>query len=374
MQFLKLKKTIFYIIFFKFNLNFSDITQSFKLNFLNLDKKTIASIQKAWKDIEPKNKILFNPALNLISITTDQQNLNLFKSLIKAIDKPKKRIKLNLIALESQTEKTNGSGVNWGGIYDKSQLLKKINQKFNFIGASLFPSYIPADNPENGNAALNLITLPLIAPQTDLNAILNSTDSRVIIPIVFSGPDIITNRLNLLIHAFEAEKKINTSLKTEVVLNENETVKLFQGNQLPYYIKNIEINNQTVTTTTKINFFDIGIAIAIKAQIKKNNNIELEFFFETNEILAGSTQVDSTGIITGGPVLNNAKIKNKIILKNNTPQIISMLDQNRTLKYKNKIPWISDLPVIGSALFEGKAKLSNKEIEYLIITPQIIYE
>ena len=135
--------------------------------------------------------------------------------------------------------------------------------------------------------------------------------------------------------------------------------KLVIGDQIPVKLERVE-NDQTVST---INYIEAGIVLEFLPKIINENSVLLEIKPSVNSL--GQVLAD------GLPAVNSRSAETTVILKDGETLAIGGLIKKDELKTIKKIPFLADLPLLGS-LFSAEEK-NDIETELIIfITPEII--
>jgi pilus assembly protein CpaC len=118
----------------------------------------------------------------------------------------------------------------------------------------------------------------------------------------------------------------------------------------------------------KIEWKPYGVIMTIAPEVQSDGDILLHLTAEVSE-LDWDNKIVTSGVSI--PALRTRKVENRTILKDGEPLIIGgLLDNNQTRSIK-RIPFLADLPLIGS-LFRSK-HFQNNETELVItVIPQVV--
>lgn len=339
-----------------------------------LNKKELAYI---WKSINDSTDLDFLDS-NKIQAKGSEKELGFFKKVIKEIDIKPKQIKLSINAFQGRKNFNIGYGINWSGIYNRLSSLS-YDTNFNFIGLGGTRGDIPTPTApldqrhsnlyvDPTKLSINLFTGNILGAQPE-DALPNET-TKIQIPIVFGGPDLNTKRLNIILNAFEYERKIKNLSKVNVLINEGEVSKILAGTSIPIYIKVIEPIQEAVTTETILTYENIGTSFEVVAKIIKDKII-LNFRINTSFILGGSTVCDNIGLLNFPPVLEAYRATDSIILKNGESCAIFAGIFEDIYNANNDLPGVAKIPVLTN-IFGAKGAYHTTIEDLLIITAEII--
>ncbi len=118
------------------------------------------------------------------------------------------------------------------------------------------------------------------------------------------------------------------------------------------------------TTTTNYDREDIGLRLTIKPRLSTNEKVTLEINTIIEDVKLGS----STNSI---PNTNKKEVVTTAIVNNGENVIIGGLIKNKMETSEQKIPFLGDIPILGS-LFKSNYDYEDKINLVIIITPYIV--
>ena len=142
------------------------------------------------------------------------------------------------------------------------------------------------------------------------------------------------------------------------------------NNESSIYVgETVSIQTGSTTTdggTTKNSFEreDIGLTLRVKPRIGSDNKVRLEI----NTILEGIKNTNTTNF---NPDTSKKEVNTKAILNNGESVIIGGLIENKNENTIEKVPFVSEVPLIGE-LFKNRINNTQSKNLVIIITPYII--
>ncbi|NLI95220.1 MAG: BON domain-containing protein [Synergistaceae bacterium] len=122
-------------------------------------------------------------------------------------------------------------------------------------------------------------------------------------------------------------------------------------------------NNQV-----KIEWKPYGVIMTIVPEVLGDGDILLNLSAEVSE-LDWDNRIVTNGVSI--PALRSRKVENRTVLKDGEPLVIGGLLDNKQTRMVKKIPFLADLPLLGS-LFRSK-QFQNNETELVItVVPQVV--
>ncbi len=307
--------------------------------------------------------IMFDDASRKLFFRAKRQQVDDFTEYLKEIDQPIAQVKIEGRVVLASKDFDENFGVQWSGIYDRRSSVKH----FDFFG--LGSAATMAENVATGGLFKELIGWSLNFLPTGM-----VTSSGLNVPIVFGGPDLSTQRLNLLLNAAETQDEIKTILKPSLLVNSEEYAEILVGEQLPQETRVDETIEGKLTNVTTTQYKDIGMKIKVKPVVSPDNQgVFLDVYVENSSVvrqeLAGHQTVNNGGLFTY--TIETSRSKNRVLLRSGQTTLISGLIVKSEQRMKTGIPYVQDIPVLGW-LFKGARKhLVDKQI-LIFITPTIV--
>uniref|UniRef100_UPI004047A3D2 hypothetical protein n=1 Tax=Aliarcobacter sp. TaxID=2321116 RepID=UPI004047A3D2 len=150
--------------------------------------------------------------------------------------------------------------------------------------------------------------------------------------------------------------------ETTLLTLENQDATFHAGGTI--YLK-VQTTTDTGVPSTQIKNINYGLQLDIKAQNIVNDN------YVNLNITTKSTQIDWTNTVDGIPSFTEKSIKTNVVVGDESTIILGGLISSSNSKDINKIPLLSDIPILG-ALFTSKAFREGKSELVFFITPEIV--
>ena len=303
------------------------------------------------------------------------------EEIICKIDRKIYQVRIDAIIVLAQKAFNFDVGINWSGIYNKDACLSSCPENFQFVGLGGrlpdFPTPTKSDFPNNDNLlvnplnfALNLFNRSLLLPS--LNKGNKDLDASFIkIPFVFGGPDLNTERLNLVLNAAEHEAQVKIISRPSILSNDGETAHIVIGESLPLNTTIEDVVQTVVRNSSSVHYKDVGIVLKVTPKVTPNCDIFLDLAVEEADVVSGSTRTNNVGIMENPPVINFIRTYNKVILKDKQTTVIGGLRGIKQQNSNNYVPILSKIPILGwffKAQFEYEEDLER----YIFITATLV--
>ncbi len=139
-----------------------------------------------------------------------------------------------------------------------------------------------------------------------------------------------------------------------------------------YVGKTISILNGTTSNavsgiTNDYKREEVGLTLKIKPRVSSTDKVTLNVAAILENVLD-----DGTNNATGQPVTSKQEVQTQAILRHGENIIIGGLVKSYKKTYKNKIPLLGDIPLIGDLLFSSTDIKDEKDNLIVILTPYVI--
>ncbi|HHL2560532.1 TPA: type II secretion system secretin GspD [Yersinia enterocolitica] len=136
----------------------------------------------------------------------------------------------------------------------------------------------------------------------------------------------------------------------------------------------VPVLTSTQTTATdkvynSISRQSVGVMLKVKPQINKGDSVLLEIRQEVSSV-ADSSDVNANNL---GSVFNKRVVNNAVLVKSGETVVVGGLLDKKINKIINKVPFLGDLPFIGSLFRQSKEKIEKNNL-ILFIRPTILRE
>lgn len=166
--------------------------------------------------------------------------------------------------------------------------------------------------------------------------------------------------LSALVDLLEQDGYVKTLAQPNLSTMSGKSAAFLAGGEFP-----IPVAQQDGVVT--IEFKKFGVSLAFTPTILTGNQINLRVAPEVSQ-LAASTVVSSSITIPG---ITTRRADTMVELASGQSFAIAGLLQNNVVKNSNKVPWLSDVPVLGK-LFTSESFQRNETELVIIVTPYIV--
>ena len=290
------------------------IIQTFFLS--NAEVKDVMTMLRSLVD---SRKIAGNEQLNAIILRDTADRVKIAERIIRANDKAKAEVVIDVELLQLNTSK----------IHD--------------LGVTLQPYQIGASIDTGGE------DIPLRLSDLEF---LNANSWVLTVP-------------SILLDFVKSATDAQTLAKPQLRISEGEKARLNIGDRVPIPVTSFNTANtvgSNVVPITSFQYQDVGIIIEIEPRVHHNEEISLTVTIEVSNI---------SGRIENQPIIGSRRIETTIRLEDGETNFLAGLIRTDESTSEEGVPGLSDIPVLGR-LF-GKRRNENQRTDIVLtLTPHII--
>jgi len=350
------------------------------------DEVHIFNLQYALaEDVEGQLRGQLND-INVGSIWSDLRNNQVFvkalpdrmadiKDIITALDKRPLEVLIDTKIIKIKIKDSIATGFEWEGMFQ---------QLFDSSGGGFFGSHpfeaakrtgqVFIDTLQKTNStevagitgadATSVSNFPFLA-NDDTN--LPAGSKKVFGEEIFFG----TTDKN---HSFEVLMKFLATLgETRLLSNpkiaviNNQEARIHVGRQEAYITSTTTSGQTTTTTAEDVTFVDVGIQLSVTPTINEEGFIIMKIKPEVSSVV--DTLITPSG--NRIPIIDTSLAETTVLVKDNATIIIGGLRREEEVTAAKRIPFIGDLPILGS-IFRSQTKTTQHSELLVMITPHIV--
>lgn len=178
-----------------------------------------------------------------------------------------------------------------------------------------------------------------------------STFSGFMTNIISGGID-----LNVLIHALEGKSLVRTLAEPNLTTLSGVQASFLAGGEVP--IRTVDPNGNVA-----LEYRQFGVLLGFTPMVLDNDRIQIHLQPEVSGINGFTSN--------GDPVFNTRNLNATVELRDGQSFAVAGLLQNDTHLNQNQLPWIGDVPVLGS-LFKSSSYQKHDTELVVIVTPRLV--
>ena len=163
--------------------------------------------------------------------------------------------------------------------------------------------------------------------------------------------------------------------RPRITVTNNEEANILVGAKEVYVTSEVTTTSGgTYHTTDNVKFVDVGVRLSVTPEINKDGYIKMKIKPEVSDTDSTKTVTltnpdGSTRAII--PYVTTSEAETTVLVKDDTTIIVGGLMKDTITKYSEKVPFLSDVPILGR-LFTSKGKSKEKTELVIFLTPHII--
>ena len=162
--------------------------------------------------------------------------------------------------------------------------------------------------------------------------------------------------------------------RPRITVADKEEAMILVGAKEVYVTTEITTTGDTYHTSDNVQFVDVGVRLVVTPEINKDGYIKLKIKPEVSDTDATKTVIltnpdGSTRSII--PYVTTSEAETTLLVKNNTTIILGGLMKDTVTEYRDKVPFLGDLPLLGK-FFSTQGKSKEKTELVILLTPHII--
>jgi Flp pilus assembly secretin CpaC len=169
----------------------------------------------------------------------------------------------------------------------------------------------------------------------------------------------------VLLTAASRNNNVNVLSSPNILATDNEEAEIVVGQNVPFLASTASSDQNLNNTFNQIDRQDVGITLRITPQINSNDYVNLRMFTEVSNVVGDSATSEL------GPTTTVRTTETTVITKDGQMVIIGGLISDNQTETESGVPYLKDVPVIGT-LFKGLGKKSVKTNLLIFITPRVI--
>jgi len=296
-----------------------------------------------------------DPATNSLVITAPEPVYQDIRNVIDQLDVRRAQVYLEAMIVEMTATTAANLGVQWQGALQSGNGNNVLYGGTNF--ATTTSQSIVNLTAQGQNLGQNLSTS---AATTLLNNGIN-------IGLLHKFGSVFG--LGALVQALSTVSNATILSSPNLITLDNEEARIVVGSNVPVETGSYATPTaSTSTTVTAFNTFDredVGIVLHVQPQITKGGVIKLQIYSEDSSVDPTSTNNP------GGVTIIKRSVQSTVLSDDGEIIVLGGLIQDNYSEGNNKVPWLGDLPVIGS-LFRAENKNRTKTNVMVFLRPVII--
>ncbi|OTA15986.1 competence protein E [Xenorhabdus vietnamensis] len=261
-------------------------------------------------------KIEHDPLTNSLILEDKFDAITRIKNWLKEIDTPQQQVQITAHIVTSSKEALHELGIHWG---------------------------VNAD-PHNQSVGLNRLNLHQPAGNQRHRLVLNTARIHA-------------NLLELELSALEQENQLEIIASPRLTASHQQPASIKQGSDIPYIVQDKD--------KTTVQFKEAVLGMEVTPHILRQGKIRLALKISQNAPGFPISQGGNENL-----AIDKQEIITQVTIRNGETLILGGIFQQKKTSSLQKVPYLSDLPLLGS-LFNQKGEQHSRRELVIFITPQL---
>jgi pilus assembly protein CpaC len=181
--------------------------------------------------------------------------------------------------------------------------------------------------------------------------------------LFFFNPQV---HLGAIIKALQSKSLLQILAEPNLVAVNGKEASFLAGGEFPFPV--VQPGAGGISTVT-VQFREFGVRLKFTPVIQPNGSIHLHVIPEVSTLdFANAVTVSGTTI----PAISTRKADTEFELQDGQSFVIAGLMDNRVTDIGNKVPWLGDVPILGSFFKSKSAQKSNSELMVLCTVRRVV--
>jgi general secretion pathway protein D len=276
--------------------------------------------------------IYIDERLNMVAVRDTAEAVALAEKLVAVTDRPEAEVMLQVEIMEVGGSKLQELGVLW-------------------------PTQFSVLTPPTETSLYDPDTNTTITTETPGTALTVENLKNLTSQYIGISPNPVLNLLRT-----DGDVKILANPRIRV--KSKEKAKIHIGDKLPVITSNV---TSTGVTSESISYLDAGLKLEVEPLVRLDAEVEMKVGLEVSNV--SGTVKTSTGTVAYQ--LGSRNANTVLRLKDGETQVLAGLISEAERSSANRVPYLSDLPLIGRLFSNNRDEAGKSEI-VLLITPRIV--
>ena len=171
-----------------------------------------------------------------------------------------------------------------------------------------------------------------------------------------------TISLDFLVQFLKETTKATVLAEPQLNIRDNETGRLFVGQEVP--VPDNSLNSSVGTTTSTYKYKNVGIVLEVTPHINTAGDVELMIHVESSSLVSGQT-------VNNGSVFDTDNFRTDLTAKNGQTLVLGGIIQKQISNTLRKTPLLGSIP--GVKWLVNKKDADNSEVELMVfLRPHVV--
>ncbi len=275
-----------------------------------------------------------SPNGDSIIVTTTPNNYEAIKGIVDSLDVIPRQVMIEVIVAEISLENDQKLGFNLNNVIGGLGGTTTGNANVLLPGASMGTGLTPD------------------AAQQGLQAVISSVNHSI------------------LLQALGVDSKVKVLATPRVFTSNNQPAIIDIATQVPYITGQTSSGLVSTSVSNQVQFASIGFTLDVTPRITRDGLVTVDVVEDASDLVNYQTLGSGSNAIIA-PVFNDRYTDTSVTVKDGDTAVIGGLIRDRTSLNINKVPVLSDIPILGQ-FFRSREKIRSKVELMIFVTPHVV--
>ena len=343
-------------------------TEVFSLNYA--DASEVAEAVKEMLTDRGTDKIRYDERTNVLIVTDIPTKLYEIRQVVQKLDKKTQQVLIEAKIIETTLDDDENLGIDWSLKFRAAGAQRPMTFPFETIGSRVLGQLDMADyfltgKGAEGGGLENQGTVP----SDDFHTSGLESSMPLATTDMFTMGTLDFTEFAVVLEYLKARRDTNIISNPRIATLNNQEASIHIGTiiAIPTFERNPDTGTIEITGYSEK---DLGIKLSVTPHINDRGDIVVNLKTEVSDLL-GSDVLDSARGIRA-PRYSTREAETQVMIKNNETIMIGGLIKEVDVNYKKKVPFLGDIPGIGSLLFTKTEEGVDKTELVIFMTVHII--
>jgi type II secretory pathway component GspD/PulD (secretin) len=183
----------------------------------------------------------------------------------------------------------------------------------------------------------------------------------------YSGGDITIDEFQMKLNLSKQISDTKVLANPTITVVNNQEAKIHIGDVLAYVTTTTLGTGDDKEVNEEVHFLDVGVQLSVTPTINEDNFITMKIKPQISS-QSGTLKTPQGAEI---PLINSTRVETEVIAKDSETIVIGGLRKDDIIRTQTSVPYLSDIPILGSLFSNDSNEEQNTEI-VILLTPHVI--
>jgi general secretion pathway protein D len=308
-----------------------------------------SSTTRPVSDLVGRVRAVADERSNAILISANVHFFPQIMKLIDDLDAPTDQVLIEARLVEVSSDFMDKLGVRWSPDGSSTFTAQDYDNSFLAAGNGTYQKGFGGNTVVNNSASTAVGPLDSVTPANLLASMRSGVVNNTI-------------SLDFLVQFLKETTKATVLAEPQLNIRDNETGRLFVGQEVP--VPQNSLNSSVGTTTSTYEYKDVGIVLEVTPHINTAGDVELKIHVESSSVVSGET-------VNNGSVFDTDNFRTDLTAKNGQTLVLGGIIQKQISDTLRKTPVLGSIP--GLKWLVNKKDKDNQEVELMVfLRPHVV--